>query len=232
MTAHVNVHSVDALLAFAAELEKRDAALSERIDVLVELGHQVEEVRVRARAASEALERLPRDREQVLASLAEAERQLEAAEATYARALRDVERARGEDAEASACRHEAHAATDVRTMEDRRQRLVARRDELARAEQAVAQEIDTLDACVKELAAELEAAPRVAAPDPPNPGLEGLADWGARAHAAVFVARSGLETERGRVVREANELAASVLGDPTAAMSVAGIRERLEKRLS
>ena len=72
----------------------------------------------------------------------------------------------------------------------------------------------------------------MAAPDPPERGLDGLADWGARAHAAVFVARSGLETERGRVVREASELAASVLGDPLAATSVAGIRERLEERLS
>ena len=78
--------SVDPSLAFAAELEERDAALSDRIELLGELGRQVEEVRDRARALAEALERLPRDREQVLASLAEAERELEAAQATYARA--------------------------------------------------------------------------------------------------------------------------------------------------
>ena len=223
---------VDPSLAFAAELEERDAALSDRIELLGELGRQVEEVRVRARAVAEALERLPRDREQVLASLADAERELEAAQATHARALRDVERARGEDTQPAARRHEAHAATDLRTTEDRRERLVSRRDELARSEQAVTGEIDALDVRVRELAAELKSAPRVAAPDPPERGLDGLADWGARAHAAVFVARSGLETERGRVVREASELAASVLGDPLAATSVAGIRERLEERLS
>ena len=124
IAAHVNVPSVDPSLAFAAELEERDAALSDRIDLLGELGRQVEEVRVRARAVAEVLERLPRDREQILASLADAERELEAAQATHARALRDVERARGEDGQAAARRHEAHAATDVRTTEDRRERLV------------------------------------------------------------------------------------------------------------
>ncbi len=223
---------VDPSLAFAAELEERDAALSDRIELLGELGRQADEVRGRARAVAEALERLPRDREQALASLAEAERELEIAQAAHARTLADVQRARGEDGQAAARRHEAHAATDVRTTEDRRGRLVSRRDELARSEQAAAEEIGALAARVGELAAELKAAPRVAAPDPPEPGLDGLADWGARAHAAVFVARSGLETERERVAREASELAASVLGEPLAATSVAGIRERLEERLS
>ena len=223
---------MDALLAFAAELEERDAALRERIDLLGELGRQVDEARARAEEVAQVINRLPRDREQVQASLAEAERELETAAAAHARARRDVERARGEDALAAARRHEAHAATDVRTSEDRRERLVARRDELDRAERAAAEEIRALDAGGRELAVELAAAPRVAAPEAPAAGLDGLADWGARAHAAVFVARSGLETERGRVVREANELAASVLGEPLYSTSVAGVRERLEERLS
>ena len=77
---------------------------------------------------------------------------------------------------------------------------------------------------------ELESAPRVAHPEPPAPGIEGVLEWAARAHAAVFVARSGLETERERVVREANELAASVLGEPLYATSVALVRQRLEER--
>ncbi|MBA3788673.1 MAG: hypothetical protein H0X21_08270, partial [Actinobacteria bacterium] len=57
-------------------------------------------------------------------------------------------------------------------------------------------------------------------------------EWVSRAHAAVFVARSGLETERERVVREANELAASVLGEPFSATSVDVVRKRLEQRLA
>ena len=70
----------------------------------------------------------------------------------------------------------------------------------------------------------------MALPEPPGPGIEGVLEWAARAHAAVFVARSGLETERERVVREANELAASVLGEPLYATSVALVRQRLEER--
>jgi hypothetical protein len=72
----------------------------------------------------------------------------------------------------------------------------------------------------------------VAAPEPPGPGIAGVLEWAASAHAAVLVVRSGLETERERVVREANELASSVLGEPLYATSVAAVRRRLEGRLS
>jgi hypothetical protein len=63
----------------------------------------------------------------------------------------------------------------------------------------------------------------------PEPGLEGTIAWASRARAALWVVRSGLEGERERVVREANELGASVLGEPLAATSVATVRKRLER---
>ena len=223
---------MDASLAFAVELEERDAALIDRLTLLVDLARQVDETRARAVQLGRFVERLPRDREQLAATLAEAERDLDTAAQEHAQARREVERARGEDAAATARRHEAHVATDTRTAAERRARLVARRDELDRAELAAAEEIRVLDERGRELAAELDAAPRVASPEPPEVGLLGLADWGARALAAVFVARSGLETERERVVREANELAASVLGEPLYAASVAAVRERLQERHS
>jgi hypothetical protein len=47
----------------------------------------------------------------------------------------------------------------------------------------------------------------------------------------VLVARGGLETERERIVREANELASSVLGEPLYTASVAVVRRRLEEQL-
>jgi hypothetical protein len=43
----------------------------------------------------------------------------------------------------------------------------------------------------------------------------------------VFVARSGGIREREAVVREANELAAAVLGEPVAGASVASVVARL-----
>jgi len=223
---------VDASLAFAAELEQRDTVLADRIGLLVDLGRRVDEIRAQAERLGQFLERLPRDRQQVETTLADAERELEAARTAHNQARRALERARSEDAAATARRREAHAATDVRTTEERRGRLIARREELEQATAAADTEARSLDARGRELAAELEAAPRVAGLAPPTAALDGLAEWVSRAHAAVFVALSGLETERERVVREANELAASVLGEPFSATSVAVVRKRLEERLS
>jgi hypothetical protein len=42
-----------------------------------------------------------------------------------------------------------------------------------------------------------------------------LIDWTSRAHAALFVAASQVDARRERIVREANELATSVLGEST-----------------
>lgn len=223
---------MDASLAFAAELEQRDAALAERHADLAGLGRRVEAIRAEAEQLSRFLGRLPVEREQLDGTLADAERDLEEARKALEQVRRTVARARGEGAAAAARRHEAHAETDVRTTEDRRIRLIARREALERNAEAAAADSQSLAARGRDLAAELEAMPRVAGPEPPAPGLDALADWGSRAHAAVLVARSGLATERELVVREANELAASVLGEPLSATSVAHVRERLEERLS
>jgi hypothetical protein len=49
---------------------------------------------------------------------------------------------------------------------------------------------------------------------------------------ALLVEHSSLVRERDAVVREASELLASVLGDPLASTSVAGLRERLQRALA
>jgi hypothetical protein len=74
--------------------------------------------------------------------------------------------------------------------------------------------------------------PRVSDAGGADPGasLDDLVEWGARVHAALFVVRGGLELERERVVREANELGAAVLGEPVAA-SVGRVRELIERAL-
>jgi hypothetical protein len=98
----------------------------------------------------------------------------------------------------------------------------------------VREEAPRLEERARELAARLGGLSRVSrqASAAPAPGLEGTIEWGARARAALFVVRSGLDTERERLVREANELAASALGEPAAATSVALVRERIEQRAS
>jgi DNA repair exonuclease SbcCD ATPase subunit len=225
------VSTVDASLAFAAELEERDAALADRYELLDGLSRRVEEIRTEAESLARVLTRLPVDREQLDAMLADAGRNLETARAALELARAAADQARSEEAAATARRDKARAATDTRTCEERRDRLATRGKELERQAAEAGAEARSLEARARALAARLEAAPRVAPPDPPAPGLDGLVDWGSRAHAAIFVARSGVETERERVAREAHELAAAVLGEPLPATSVAGVRQRLEDRL-
>ena len=66
----------------------------------------------------------------------------------------------------------------------------------------------------------------------PGQTLEEIVEWAARAHAALFVVRGGLESERERVVLEANALAAAVLGEDVGGASVALVRQRLEQTLA
>jgi hypothetical protein len=56
--------------------------------------------------------------------------------------------------------------------------------------------------------------------------------WAAEARGALLPVRAGLAVERDAVVREANELTASVLGEPQGALSVAAARARLEDALA
>ena len=222
---------VDASLAFAEELEQRDAALAERLALLGDLGLRVDDLRAQVERLGRFLDRLPAELAQLDVTRAQAEGDLAVARTALERARHSSERARGEDAVAAARKYEARAATDARTREERRTRLAARREGLEQEADAADAGSRSLEAQAHELAAELERAPRVTRPDPPVGGLDGLREWGSRAHAAVFVARSGLETEREQVVREANELAGSVLGEPVYATSVAAVRRRLEERL-
>jgi chromosome segregation ATPase len=62
-------------------------------------------------------------------------------------------------------------------------------------------------------------------------GLEAAIAALSHRRGALLVERSGLARERESIVREASELLGSVLGDPLAATSVAGLRDRLQRAL-
>jgi DNA repair exonuclease SbcCD ATPase subunit len=222
---------MDATLAFAVELEGRDEVVAALLANLAELDRRIGSVRTRAEEVLAFRERLPGDRSHLAEALAAAERELEETRQAFTSAREAVERARSEDARATARRHEAHAASDLHTNEERRERLAARREELSREALEAESESAAVEAAARALSDELELAPRVARPAPPAAGIAGALEWAARAHAAVVLVRSGLETERERIVREANELAASALGEPLSATSVALVRRRLEERL-
>ena len=70
------------------------------------------------------------------------------------------------------------------------------------------------------------------APDLPTPGTgpRALSAWASHAHAELFVALSQLGAQRERIIREANELASMLLGEPTYGSTVAQALRQVEAR--
>lgn len=216
---------VDPLLTFADELERRDEEVAAALARVESLRAEVEEIRTHAAAAADFLGSLPgalalhaRDEDAAEDDRRTAESALREAEAELARARRDLDRLHAErlvqrarDQAADAGRRAERAREHQRALE---QEGAERRDEGARLERR---------------AAELQ--PRLRDVEAPEPGLGGVLVWSSQARGALLVEHSGLQRERDTVVREASELLASVLGDPLAATSVAGLRARLESAL-
>ncbi len=175
---------------------------------------------------------LPAERAHLDEADEEAARTLEAAQATLAQDEAALARAKSDDARVAARLAVTRAAAGVRAEEERRERLVARRATLEDEAEQLAVEARDLERRATEVAVELGRSARVSPTEAPGPGLMGLVEWGSRAHAAIVVARSGLDAEREHIVREANELASSVLGEPLYTGSVAHVRRRLQEELA
>lgn len=223
-------------LALVEELERRDREIAGALARITELGGRVEALRARAADLEAFFERLPRERDYLAAALAEAEQEraaareaLEAAERALAE-LGESPRRSPEDVEAAREQVERAAAATVEA-EDKLARLRTRRVALDEQADASRAEVAVLEGEALRLAGELRAVPRLssAGGEDPGPGLAGIAGWAGRAAAALLVVRGGLERERDAAVREANELAASALGEPLLAGGVAAVRERLER---
>jgi chromosome segregation ATPase len=227
------------LLAEAAELERRDAFVAGELETIRSLAERAGAVRARARAVRSAIERLPVDREDV------ADRRREA-EADAARAHDELERTEGRVAalessrrrredELDRARKELATAREAGSdAEARIERLGERAAALDADERALAAEEAQLVRAATEAAAELRANGRVtdAAGREPGTTLAELEEWGGHVRSALFVARGTLETERERIVVEANALGSAVLGEPLGASSVALVRRRLAERLA
>ena len=72
-----------------------------------------------------------------------------------------------------------------------------------------------------------ELAPSVRDVPPPEDGLAGALEWASRARGALLLEHSNVVREREEIIREANELTASILGEPLVSAAVAGLRDRL-----
>jgi hypothetical protein len=221
---------VSSLVAYARELEAEDVALAEAIAEIDALWSDVSELRSRAEHAVAFLGLLPEARSALAATLAEAEEELERRQREAAEAEGLVEQARKEEEVLAARRALVRTGDAVTTAE----RKVARLREEAAVLEAEAKAIEAglpeVERRAVELGERMRMLHRASNPGDSEPDAAGVAAWASRAEASLFVARSGLETERDRIIRQANELAASALGE-TLASSVSRVREQLEQRL-
>lgn len=226
------------LIAYARGLEQRDADAARRIDDARVLLVRVDDVRGRAESVRLSLEALPAEIVRAEEAVAEAqtreeEARREAGEAERKlEAVRDSKRA-GLEVKAAAERAARRAnglvvdaAESVARQEQRRRLFLSDQVRLRAEAEGLAVEARTVARDVAEL-------PRLSESGRTAPGtsLEEVVYWGARAHAAIFVVRGGLESERERIVHEAAALAASALGEQGVGWSVALVRQRLEQEL-
>jgi chromosome segregation ATPase len=210
---------------FARELEQRDAALAEALATVRALQADVEELRAHAQLARATLERYPDGRAEIEHAVDEARIEIDAREAELAAAEAELASAREGEPELAASRALTRATDAASSARKRVARVEAERDTLEREHARAEADLPRLRARAAELAARLTATPRATS----VPVGEDEVDWTSRARAALFVAAGSLETERERVVREANELAAAALGDPASATSVSLVRARIEQ---
>ena len=219
----------ETLLEVARELETRDARLAEEIDGIAGLRRRAAAVGGRAGHIARFLEELPALRTGLEHQIAHLERELSDRE--RARDEAEAALARADEEDRAAARRTAVRAGDAASVTARE--LDGARAQLAQLDveaKELVEELARLQHEAEELTQGIHDAREISRGTVPDPGdaPKELIEWASRARAALLLAGSGLATERERVVREANELAAVALGDP-GATSVAGVVERLER---
>ncbi len=202
------------------ELARRDAELSGRAERLHDLDREVAAIRGRAEAIDAFFAGYPaeeaRRREGRAGAAAELDRRrAELAEAEGVLAATRAEEAK-QRAEQAVARGVDHVAVATASLE--RAELAAA--ELEREAAALPDELSELERRAAAIGSEL---PRVPEPDGPR----ALVDWASHAHAELFVAAGQVDTQRERVIREANELATMLAGEPTYGSTVEQALERV-----
>jgi hypothetical protein len=222
-------------LELARELDRRDVDVAARLDEVIAVLERVDGARSRAVRVREALAAMPgeiehaeRDERDARARAAELHSELDEAD----RRFREVNGSRRstDDARVDAERALSRATVAAGDAESSAQRARERLEQLVREEAAAQTEGEALATEAHEVAAAVAAVPRVSHSGRAVPGasLDEIEEWGARAHAALFVVRGSLEGERERLVVEANALAAATFVDQGGAASVALVRRRIE----
>lgn len=220
--------SEDRRLAVVRALAAADEQAAAELSELDELYAASEEVRLRALELGALLDRLPEEQAARERAVAEAERVAGEAEEAAERAgeeLRAAESA-GEGARLAAARRSDVRARDAVASAGRRlEGARADREGLEEEAASAEREASALGKRAHSLAAARDK-------EPPGPALSEIATWGTRTRAALLVARAGLAREREGLVRQANEAAAAVLGEPLVSGSAEEAARRVESALA
>jgi DNA repair exonuclease SbcCD ATPase subunit len=192
-----------------------DAELAESASTLRELDGTVATIRDRAEAIDAFFAAYPEAEAHRSAELKEAQEELPRRRDELAAAQRTLAEAHEEEARIHAEHAVARALDHIAVAEDRLARARSAHDELERDAAALPRELDELEVRAR------------AIPGVPPLGSS-LVEWASRAHAELFVAAGQIDVQRERVIREANELASMLLGEPTYGATVAQALTRVE----
>lgn len=203
-------------------LRARDDELAAETARLTELDAAVAEIRARAEAIDAFFARYPTAEERLRAAVAGAEADVARRRDELAAAQADAAAARAAEERAHAERALERARDHVAVAESHLLRARSAHEELERAAAALPAELPGLERRARAVA---DGGPAPQPGDGPRP----LVEWASHAHAELFVASRQLDGERERVVREANELASMLLGEPTYGSTVAQALARVER---
>ena len=204
-------------------LAAQDAELAATAGRLRELDSEATGIR----AAAEAVDRFFAAYPSEDTARREAAREAEAELAGRSDELREAESrlaaAREDDARAHAQYAVDRARDHIAVAEAGLARARAAHDELEHEAAELPARVPALEAQAAAIAAEV--------PDVPAPGQgpRELVDWASRAHAELFVAARQIDTQREQKIREANELASMLTGEPTYGSTAAQALARAER---
>lgn len=204
------------------ELDRRDAELGGRAGELHDADAEVAAIRTRAEAIAAFFAAYPEQDEHLRAAVRTARAELAAREDECREARAEVDEARDDDARTLAKHALQRAGDHVVVAGAAVERALAAHEELDREASELPGELDRLEERARRVAAAIGDVLS------PGEGPAALVDWASRAHAALFVASGSVDTQRERVIREANELATAILGEPTYGSTVAQARARVE----
>jgi chromosome segregation ATPase len=192
-----------------------DAELSERAAALRERDGRIAAIRGRAEAIDAFFAAYPEEEGRRSAELREAQEEIAHRREELADAERRLAEVHDDEARIHAEHTVARALDHITVAESRSERAEFAYDALERDASARPRELNELEARAR------------AIPDVPPLGSS-LVEWASHAHAELFVAAGQIDVQRERVIREANELATMLLGEPAYGATVAQALARVE----